>query len=338
MKIGNFGLFSKYLAVKIPFVPTFIRTNPIYVAKLIIGDNYQALQNLLIQYRDKIDVIYIDPPYGKDSMGEFAKTNYNNAITGDNLLSMLYPRLVLARQLLSDGGVIFCSIDDKNQAYVKCLFDEIFGEENFITCFTRKTKSSSGDDGNGTNIQHDYLLVYGKYKNNVFLLGDEKSFENYKNPDNDPNGEWCSGNPSAKSGGDSTYFPIKNPYKQKVDYPPEGRFWAFSKNTMNEYIKEGRITFKKEYSENQRGFVFKRYKNKMESIHSSLDSLFAINNIYMNQSATNEMSLIFNDRVFDYPKPMCFVKKLIQFSTKNDSSVLDFFAGSGTTGLSFSAS
>lgn len=127
MKIGNFGLFSKYLAVKIPFVPTFIRSNPIYVAKLIIGDNYQALQNLLIQYRGKIDVIYIDPPYGKDSMGEFAKTNYNNAITRDNLLSMLYPRLVLARQLLSDGGVIFCSIDDKNQAYVKCLFDEIFG-------------------------------------------------------------------------------------------------------------------------------------------------------------------------------------------------------------------
>lgn len=302
------------------------------VNKLIIGDNYQALQNLLIQYRDKIDVIYIDPPYGKDSMGEFAKTNYNNAITRDNLLSMLYPRLVLARHLLSDEGVIFCSIDDKNQAYVKCLFDEIFGEENFITCFTRKTKSSTGDDGNGTNIQHDYLLVYGKYKNNVFLLGDEKSFENYKNPDNDPNGEWCSGDPSAKSGGDSTYFPIKNPYTQKVDYPPEGRFWAFSKNTMNEYIKEGRITFKKEYSENQRGFVFKRYKNKMESIHSSVDSLFAINNIYMNQSATNEMSLIFNDRVFDYPKPMCFVKKLIQFSTKKDSSVLDFFAGSGTTG------
>ena len=101
------------------------------VNKLIIGDNYQALQNLLIQYKSKIDIIYIDPPYGKDSMGEFAKTNYNNAITRDNLLSMLYPRLILARQLLSDEGVIFCSIDDKNQAYVKCLFDEIFGEANF---------------------------------------------------------------------------------------------------------------------------------------------------------------------------------------------------------------
>ncbi|MCR4733704.1 MAG: site-specific DNA-methyltransferase, partial [Treponema sp.] len=88
------------------------------VNKLIIGDNYQALQNLLIQYKNSIDVIYIDPPYGKDSMGEFAKTNYANAITRDNLLSMLYPRLQLAKHLLTDDGVIFCSIDDKNQAYV----------------------------------------------------------------------------------------------------------------------------------------------------------------------------------------------------------------------------
>ena len=90
--------------------------------KLIIGDNYQVLQNLLIQYKNKINVIYIDPPYGKDSMGEFAKTNYNNAITRDNLLSMLYPRLQLAKQLLSDDGVIFCSIDDKNQALEKISF------------------------------------------------------------------------------------------------------------------------------------------------------------------------------------------------------------------------
>lgn len=100
--------------------------------KLIIGDNYDALLNLLIEYKNKIDVIYIDPPYGKDSMGEFADTNYNNAITRDNLLSMLYPRLFLAKQLLSDNGVIFCSIDDRNQAQVKSLFDEIFEEKNFV--------------------------------------------------------------------------------------------------------------------------------------------------------------------------------------------------------------
>ena len=101
--------------------------------KLIIGDNYDALLNLSISYKGKIDVIYIDPPYGKDDLGDFAQTNYDNAITRDNLLSMLYPRLVLARELLTDDGVIFCSIDDKNQAYVKGLFDEVFGEQSFVT-------------------------------------------------------------------------------------------------------------------------------------------------------------------------------------------------------------
>lgn len=108
------------------------------VNKLIIGDNYDALLNLLIQYRGKIDVIYIDPPYSKNSMGEFAETNYHNALTRDNLLSMLYPRLTLAKELLSPEGFIFCSIDDKNYAYVKCLFDDIFDESNFINTFVWK--------------------------------------------------------------------------------------------------------------------------------------------------------------------------------------------------------
>lgn len=107
---------------------SFYTDNAKPVNKLIIGDNYEALQNLLIQYRGAIDVIYIDPPYGKDSMGEFARTNYENAITRDNLLSMLYPRLILAKQLLSDEGVIFCSIDDKNQAYVKCFLMKFSGK------------------------------------------------------------------------------------------------------------------------------------------------------------------------------------------------------------------
>jgi adenine-specific DNA-methyltransferase len=103
--------------------------------KLIIGDNYHALLNLLITHKGKIDVIYIDPPYGCNDMGEFANTNYTNEITRDNLLSMLEPRLELAKMLLSETGVIFCSIDDKNQAYFKCLFDKKFGEKNFICNF-----------------------------------------------------------------------------------------------------------------------------------------------------------------------------------------------------------
>ncbi|MBO7568354.1 MAG: site-specific DNA-methyltransferase, partial [Bacteroidales bacterium] len=127
--------------------------------KLIIGDNYEALQNLLIQYKGKIDVIYKDPPYGKDSMGEFAQTNYQNAITRDNLLSMLYPRLMLAKMLLSESGVIFCSIDDKNQAYVKCLFDEVMGENNFLFCAPRITKKG-GKTTPTIQKNSDYIIAY----------------------------------------------------------------------------------------------------------------------------------------------------------------------------------
>ena len=135
--------------------------------KLIIGDNYDALLNLSISYKGKIDVIYIDPPYGKDDLGDFAQTNYDNAITRDNLLSMLYPRLVLARELLTDDGVIFCSIDDKNQAYVKGLFDEVFGEQSFVTSIHCQLSTTQGMKvkaaQNGNIVKNgEYITVYSK--------------------------------------------------------------------------------------------------------------------------------------------------------------------------------
>ncbi len=135
--------------------------------KLIIGDNYPALLNLLISYKRKIKVIYIDPPYGKDNLGEFAKTNYDNAITRDNLLSMLYPRLMLAKQLLRDDGVIFCSIDDRNQAYVKCLFDEVFGERNFAYMLSVVNNLNGNDNSSGMVETQEYCLFYAR---NIILL------------------------------------------------------------------------------------------------------------------------------------------------------------------------
>lgn len=144
------------------------------VHKLIIGDNYDGLNNLLIQYKGGIDVIYIDPPYGKDSMGEFAQTNYANSITRDNLLSMLYFRLQIAKQLLSDEGVIFCSIDDKNQAYVKCLFDEILGEISHIATLTVESSVIAGPRRfqamKGSIVKTaEFCLVYSKSGNNQIV-------------------------------------------------------------------------------------------------------------------------------------------------------------------------
>src|SRR5574344_399855 len=146
---------------------SFINDTNALTHKLIIGDNYDALLNLFVSHKNSIDVIYIDPPYGKDDMGQFADTNYDNAITRDNLLSMLYPRLQLAKMLLSDDGVIFCSIDDKNHAYVKCLFDEVFGEESFLFDIPRITKKG-GKSTNTIQKNHDYVIAYTRNQEIIF--------------------------------------------------------------------------------------------------------------------------------------------------------------------------
>ncbi len=301
--------------------------------KLIIGDNYPALLNLLIVYREKIKVIYIDPPYGKDDLGEFAKTNYENAITRDNLLSMLKPRLQIAKMLLKDDGVLFCSIDDRNQAYVKCLFDDIFGEGNFVADFIRKTKSTTNDAKTGVNYQHEFLLCYAKNKDEVNLLGGQKDLSGYKNPDNDPNGEWVYSDPSAKSGDMKTgYFAVKNPYTGKEDYPPEGRFWLFSQNTIQKHIDEGRICFKKEHKDDERGFIYKRYLKDLKTNLKTFDSLCFDSNEFMNQNATKELKELDMVENFAYPKGVNFIQKILQHATNdNHDIVLDFFAGSGTT-------
>lgn len=325
----------------------------------ITGDNLEVLKVLQESYLGKIDMIYIDPPYntGKDfvysdkfQMSEeelademdlrdedglqrvgLTKNEKSSARYHSDWLNMMYPRLVLARNLLKDSGVIFISIDDNEQANLKAICDEIFGEENFLTIFNRKTKTMTGDDGNGMNIQHEYLLVYSLQKKVVQLVGDEKSFEGYSNPDNDPNGIWCSGDPSAKSGGVTTYFPIKNPYTGLVDYPPEGRFWAFSRDTMEKYIQEGRIKFKERYSQNQRGFVFKRYALTAQSLFMPVDTLLFNDNQFLNSVATEEAKQIKMNSFFSYPKPVSFIKKVAKLINEKNMVILDFFAGSATT-------
>lgn len=189
----------------------------------------------------------------------------------------------------------------------------------------------TADNGSGFNLQHEVLLVYAKDKNQVVLQGEPKAFDNYSNPDNDPNGEWCAGDPSAKSGGASTYFEIENPYTHRKDFPPMGRYWAFSKETLQRYISDGKIKFKKNYREKERGFIFKRYKKDATSLFEPVNSLFGIQNEYMNQAATVEVKKLFGNDVFSYPKPVAFIQKLIKYATDKESIILDFFSGSATT-------
>ncbi|QQW63855.1 site-specific DNA-methyltransferase [Helicobacter pylori] len=325
---------------------------------LIKGDNLDALKILRQSYSEKIKMIYIDPPYntknenfiyGDDfsqSNEEILKTldyskeklDYIKNLFGSKChsgwLSFMYPRLLLAKDLLKQDGVIFISIDDNECSNLKILCDEIFGEGNFVADFIRKTKSTTNDAKTGVNYQHEFLLCYAKNKEFVNLLGGEKNLENYKNPDNDPNGAWVSSDPTAKSGDIKTgYFVVKNPYTGKVDYPTNGRFWRFSQNTMQKHIDEGHICFKKEHKDNERGFIYKRYLKDLKTTQKTFDSLIFSDNCYMNQTATKELLSLGMGEYFTYPKGVEFMKKIILHSTTPNSNdiILDFFAGSGTT-------
>ncbi len=306
--------------------------------KLIIGDNYPALLNLLIEYKGRIDVIYIDPPYGKDSMGNFAETNYDNAITRDNLLSMLYPRLYLAKQLLSERGVIFCSIDDKNQAYVKCLFDEVFNESNFVgTIIWNSTKSVTNTAL--ISVSHTYNLVYFKdidyYTTNrtEFRLPDEG--EGFENPDNDPRGAW-KGDPFQVGGWrPNQQYTITNP-KTGVEYRPNpGSSWKNEYEKFLELLNDNRIVFGKT---GEGGPLRKRFIWEAEERGKVAKTIWdATNTVWGDVGTTTNgtqlVKQIFDGvSMFDNPKPVDLIIKILQLGSTDDSIVLDFFAGSGTTG------
>ncbi|WP_238410144.1 site-specific DNA-methyltransferase [Helicobacter pylori] len=323
---------------------------------LIKGDNLDALKILKQSYSEKIKMIYIDPPYNTKNDNfiygdDFSQSNeevlkqldyskekldYIKNLFGlkshSGWLSFMYPRLLLAKDLLKQDGVIFISIDDNECAQLKLLCDEIFGEGNFVADFIRKTKSTTNDAKTGVNYQHEFLLCYAKNKANVNLLGGEKDLSGYKNPDNDPNGAWINDNPSAKSGNIKTgYFGVTNPYTNKVDYPPVGMFWRFSQNTLQKHIDEGRICFKKKHKENERGFIYKRYLKDLKTTQKTFDSLIFSDNCYMNQVATKELLSLELAEYFSYPKGVDFMAKIVEHATEKGDIILDFFAGSGTT-------
>lgn len=324
---------------------SFVQDKNALTHKFIIGDNYDALLNLLIEYCSKIDVIYIDPPYGKDSMGEFAQTNYENAITRDNLLSMLYPRLVIARQLLSDNGVIFCSIDDKNQAYVKGLFDEVFGEINFVGTAPRKTGAGAAATRGEAELRDlkDYLLIY-KQKDTAFrkkIMG-QKEF-----PLSDSLGDYRLGQFQA-TGSDATqkarpnlYYPIylldngdlttkadnKNIIKTILPNKVNGENGRWMWNTekfekdSKQYIlyNNDKLQRKIYFSENDDQTIYQVEKLWLDEFSSS--------------SGTNELNNILDRKgLFKNPKSVDLIKWCINLLPFNDVRVLDFFAGSGTTG------
>lgn len=349
------------------------KTRPIH--KLIIGDNYEALQNLLIQYKNGVDVIYIDPPYGKDNLGEFAKTNYENSITRDNLLSMLYPRLMLAKQLLKDGGIIYCSVDDKNQAYIKCLFDEVFGESNSIAVLPTIMNLKGNQDEFGFAGTHEYTLVYSKNKKICSIRQFDVEEDDMANWEMDSIGYYKKG-ANLKSTGvnaprdkrSNLYYPILvNKESLKVAVISEEEYlschtddfaaddivietlrkkyeslgyavllpitdgvkmsWRWQWSTVRDNLKEIIVT-----GEDGSFSLYKKQRPQLGDLPSKKPKSLFYKPQYSSGNGTSQHKDIFGVKIFDNPKPVELIKDLLFIATDKNSVVLDFFAGSGTTG------
>lgn len=325
--------------------------------KLIIGDNYDALCNLLIQYKGLVDIIYIDPPYGKDSMGEFAKTNYENALSRDNLLSMLYPRLLLAKALMSKEGVIFCSIDDRNQAYIKCLFDDVFGESSFLFNVPRQT-IKGGKTTSTIYKNHDYVLAYSMNREIQFALLDTDT-SSYDMED-----EFIETRGKYKITQTLDYDSLS--YSEGMDYvltfdgkefvaggSNEARAkrlagnhakqdwtWRWSKSDIDWAIKNKLLVLKgdriytKTYEKCRKrtGAAELQYFDKKQQAYSSL---MYVDNEFSNNKGKKDLESIIQgaNSIFKNPKPVSLIGALIDLvCTKDNAIILDFFAGSGTTG------
>ena len=327
------------------------------IHKLIMGDNYDSLLNLLVSYKGLIDVIYIDPPYGKDSMGEFANTNYHNALTRDNLLSMLYPRLFLAKQLLSPDGVIFVSIDDKNQPYVKCLMDEIFGESAFLLNVPRITKKG-GKSTQTIAKNSDYILGYTLSSDIVFNQEEKTDLDKYKYEDEfvETRGKYAlTQTLDYNSLQYSTTMDFEIELEGRKFYPggsKEGMesrhagnhgvtdwVWRWSKSAVEWGIQQKMFVIKNDriYTKSYMYCRKKNGKNEIEIIDTTkaYTTLSFIDNKYSNDNGKKELDTIFDDgsTLFKNPKPSSLIISLIKMVTdKKDAVILDFFAGSGTTG------
>jgi adenine-specific DNA-methyltransferase len=242
----------------------------------------------------------------------------------------MYPRLLLARDLLSKEGVIFISIDDNEQANLKLLCDDVFGEENFVACVSwHKNYSSANDSKTFSNVL-DYILVYSKtenFKRNL-LPRTEKQNHLYKYNSNDNKGYWRSDNLSVRTYSANYDYPITNPNTGKEYNPPKGRSWMTNLDTVHKWIEENRIFF------GQDGKGAPQLKRYLAEVQDGVVPItyWGYDDVGHNDEARKEIKELFETPPFDSPKPTRLLKQILYIGTNPNDIILDFFAGSGTTG------
>lgn len=317
----------------------------------IEGDNLEVLKLLQRGYHGKVKMIYIDPPYNtghdfvyKDNFGN-SVDNYkeqaglagqSNADTSgryhSDWCSMMYPRLRLARELLTDDGVIFISIDDNEDRNLRILCDEVFGEANFVSQLIWERAYSPKNDAKYVSNSHDYVLVYAKSIER-FVIGrlprTDEANARYKNPDNDPRGVWKPSDLSVKTYSPDSDYPITTPSGRVVE-PPAGRCWRLSRNAFRERLQDNRIWFGPNGDSVP---CIKRFLTELKYDGMAPTSIMFYKEVGHSQEGAKELVSLFDGKgYFDGPKPTKLLQRLITLANLSTGDiVLDFFSGSAST-------
>ena len=319
----------------------------------IEGDNLEALKLLQESYLGAVKMIYIDPPYntGNDfiyrdsfavdsetyeiesgSVDEEGNKLFRNTDTNGRFhsdwCSMIYARMMLARNLLSDDGVIFISIDEKESANLRKICDEVFGETNFVSNIIWQSRTSISNDYE-VSLNHNHTLIYSKRRDSLVFGGDPIDSDDYINPDNDPRGPWKLVPIDANHTGGDTVYPVRNP-KTGVDYyPPNGRIWCYNREGMQKLLDDGRIKFGLNDDSAPKRKLY--LKERLEKGDKKTPSSILLDAGTTKDGTTEIMRLFEGEKVFDYPKPVELIKRLIRYGAPNGGIVMDFFSGSATT-------
>ena len=322
----------------------------------IEGDNLEVLKLLQESYLGKVKMIYIDPPYntGNDfiyqddfsiSLDEYDeqrgtfdeernrlfKNIDSNGRFHSDWCSMIYPRLILSRNLLSNNGVIFISIDDNEMDNLQKICDEVFGSHNHVGTVIWERAFAPKNDAKYFSASHDFILVYAK-NINLFEIGKlprtEEANARYKNPDNDPRGPWAADNMTVKTYSAAYDYPITTPSGTVIS-PTNGRCWFTSKERMQKLIDEGRVYF------GANGDNTPRLKRYLADVQQGMTptTIWKYDEVGHNQEGRQELKKLFNGRgYFDSPKPQRLIERILKIANLSENSiVVDFFSGSAST-------
>jgi adenine-specific DNA-methyltransferase len=294
---------------------------------LIQGDNLLALKALLPFYRGRVKCIFIDPPYNTQSAFE----HYDDKLEHSQWLSMVWPRLVLLRELLADDGSLWITIDDNEAHYLKVLCDEVFGRKCFIADVAWRTSDNSNNNVTKFSLDHNNVLVYARNANWCpNFLDDPKKRKHFKNPDNDPRGPWFDGNPVNNPGlRPNLQFDLTSPAGHVIKHPPNG--WRWSAETIEEKLKTGELRF----SDDGKRLIRRTYLANMEKGLPPSTLWTDLEDTGHNRQAKYELKNLFPEiavtSLFGTPKPERLLEKILNQATNPDDLVLDSFVGSGTT-------